>query len=261
MAFQEGETVYLEDSEGRRTFLKVSSGMIKVKSLGAIDGSRFADLDDGGRLEIVGRQYTVFRPGVMELMESLDRGAQIITPKDAATILMHCDVKSGDRVIEVGAGSGGLTTALLHAVAPTGHVHTLELREEYAERVGRNVSRTGLDAHWSYSIGDAREMDAGVGWKADVLTMDMPDPWLALPNLDRHVRDGGRVCAYIPNMNQMEGAAAAMRDLGYVGVHALENIQRYMEVQPGRVRPSFDTLGHTGYLVFGRKRSRRGRAS
>ena len=155
--------------------------MVKVQSLGAIDGTRFRDLDDGDRLTIVGREYTVFRPGVTELMDSLERGAQIISPKDAATILMHCDVKCGDRVIEVGAGSGGLTTALLHAVAPEGRVHTLELKEENAHRAGRNVARVGLDRYWSYAIGDAREMDPGVDWQADVLTMDMPDPWLALP--------------------------------------------------------------------------------
>ena len=255
MAFAEGETVFLEDSNGKRLFVKVEHGMVKVPSLGAIDGSRFKDLDDGDRLTIVGRSYTVFRPGVLELMGSLDRGAQIISPKDAATILMHCDIKSGDRVIEVGAGSGGLTTALLHAVAPEGHVHTLELREEYAKKVEKNVSRTGLDRYWSYSIGDAREMDAGIDWQADALTMDMPDPWLALPNLEKHLKNGGRVCAYVPNMNQVESIVVLMRGMGYADVCALENIQRYLEVHPGGVRPSFDTLGHTGYLVFGRKRS------
>lgn len=255
MAFQEGETVYLEDANGKRVWVKVAYGMVKAQSLGAIDGSRFRDLDDGDRMTVVGREYTVFRPGVLELMESLERGAQIISAKDAATILLHCDVKCGDRVIEVGAGSGGLTTALLHAVAPEGRVHTLELKEENAHRAGRNVARVGLDRYWSYAIGDAREMDAGVDWQADVLTMDMPDPWLALPNLDGNLRNGGRLCAYVPNMNQVESIVVALRESGYSDVHALENIQRYLEVHPGGVRPSFDTLGHTGYLVFARKRS------
>lgn len=255
MTFQEGETVYLEDSNGKRTFLKVMYGMVKVPSLGAIDGSRLRDLDDGDQFTVVGREFTVFRPGVLELMESLDRGAQIISPKDAATIVMHCDVKCGDRVIEVGAGSGGLTTALLHAVAPNGCVRTLEMRDDYAQRVLKNVSRTGLDAYWSYSIGDAREMDPGIDWQADVLTMDMPDPWLALPNLDPHLRAGGRLCAYVPNMNQVESTVVALRESGYADVRALENIQRFLEVHPGGVRPSFDTLGHTGYLVFARKRA------
>ena len=255
MEFQENETVFLEDPSGRRHWLKVSFGMVKVQGLGAVDGSKLKGLDDGARITIVGKEYTVFRPGAMDLMGSLDRGAQIITPKDAATILMHCDVHAGDRVLEVGAGSGGLTTALLSAVAPSGCVHTLELKEENAKRVERNVNRTGIGALWSYPIGDARESDPGIDWKADVLTMDMPDPWLALVNLGGHLRDGGRICIYVPNMNQVESSVIALREAGYADVRALENIQRYLEVHPGGVRPSFDTLGHTGYLVFARKRT------
>ena len=203
MAFQENETVFIEDESGKRYWLKVRYGMVKVQSLGAIDGNRLKDLDDGDSFTVVGREYVVFRPGIMELMTSLDRGAQVITAKDAATILMHCDVKCGDNVLEVGAGSGGLTTALLHAVAPDGHVHTLELKEENAIRAGKNAARTGLDTYWSYSIGDARTMEPPEG-PFDVLTMDMPDPWLAIDNLSPVLRSGGRVCAYVPNANQVE---------------------------------------------------------
>lgn len=256
MAFAENELIYLEDASGKRIWLKVADGMMKVQSLGTVDGSRFKDLEEGDLVTIVGREYRVFRPGVLELMESLDRGAQVITPKDAATILLHCDIKAGDRVIEVGAGSGGLTTALLHSVAPTGQVLTLELKEENALRVKKNTARVGLDKYWSYQIGDAREMNVDVDWKADALTMDMPDPWLALDNLEKHLRAGGRLCAYVPNMNQAESIVNALREHGYSDVHALENMQRGLEVHPGGVRPSFEMLGHTGYLIFARKTAR-----
>jgi len=255
MAFQEDELVYLEDASGKRIWIKLAFGMMKVQALGAIDGSRFKDLNEGDKVTIVGRDYRVFRPGVLELMESLDRGAQIISAKDAATILMHCDIKAGDKVIEVGAGSGGLTTALLHAVAPTGQVITLEYKEENALKAKKNVSRVGLDRYWSYQIGDARDAKFDIPWMADALTMDMPDPWLALSNLERFLRPGGRLCAYVPNMNQAESIVNALREHGYSDVHALENMQRGLEVHPGGVRPSFEMLGHTGYLIFARRTS------
>jgi len=253
MPFAENEFVYLVDSTGKRVWIRIAYSMLKVASLGTIDGSRFKDLDDGSRLTIVGREYTVFRPGTVELIESLERGAQIITPKDAATILMNCDIRSGTDVIEVGAGSGGLTTALLGAVAPEGHVFTVEFKEENAQRALRNVKRTGLDKYWTFMIGDAK--DVPFDFTADVLTMDMPDPWLALDNLLPHLKNGGRICAYVPNMNQAESIVLALRERDFAEVYALENMQRGLEVHPGGVRPAFEMLGHTGYLIFGRKRA------
>lgn len=247
------ELIYLLDQSGKRTWIRTEPKMLKISSLGTIDGSRLIGLEDGSRIEIVGKEYTIFRPGAIELMESLDRGAQIITPKDAATILMNCDVKAGDVVLEVGAGSGGLTTALLNAVAPLGKVITVEFKEENAQRALKNVRRNGMDKYWSSIIGDARDADVGE-ITVDALTMDMPDPWLALDNLAPHLRSGGRLCAYVPNANQAESIVNALREKGFAEVYALENLQRGLEVHPGGVRPSFEMLGHTGYLIFARKR-------
>lgn len=255
MAFKEGEFLYLQDEEGKRSWFRLQFGMIRMGGLGVIDGRRLEGLDDGDSLEIVGKMFNVFRPGVIELMESLDRGAQIITPKDACAIIMECDIKTGDRVIEIGAGSGGLTTALLRTVAPSGHVHTVEFKEHNAEKALKNVKRTGLDSYWSYQIGDAR--DAEIDFEgADALVTDMPDVENALDNLVPHLRNGGRVCTYVPNTNQLELAVNALRDRGFTDVRSMEIMRRGMEVHAGGTRPSFEMLGHTGYLTFARKRSR-----
>ena len=243
--------IFLVDGAGKKTWVKVSYEMLKVSSLGTLDGRRFADFDDGSKMSVAGKEYTIFRPGALDLIGSLDRGAQIITPKDAATILLNCDVMPGRTILEVGAGSGGLTTALLSAVGSEGKVHTIEFKEENIQRVFKNLQRTGLGEKWSNTFGDAR--DVSVDIVADALIMDMPDPWLALDNLYDNLRLGGRICAYVPNMNQAESIVVALREKGFADVYALENMQRGIEVHPGGVRPSFEMLGHTGYLVFGRK--------
>lgn len=254
MAFQENEFVYLVDSADRKYWLRVAYSMLKIPSLGTIDGERFRDMDDGSTMTVAGKEFTAFRPGTMELIESLERGAQIITPKDAATILLYTDVKAGDKVIEVGAGSGALTTSLLRAVSENGHVHTLEFKQENADRALRNIKRTGLDKNWTCQIGDARDSKVE-NYVADALIMDMPDPENALDNLLPNLRSGGRICAYVPNVNQLELVVKALRERKFSDVFAIENLQREMVVHPGGVRPSFDMLGHTAYLVFGRKRS------
>jgi tRNA (adenine57-N1/adenine58-N1)-methyltransferase len=89
--------------------------------------------------------------------------------------------------------------------------------------------------------------------KADAVVLDIPDPWEAVENVKRMMKGGGRFCAFVPNMNQVESTVIKLRASGFVEIDALENIQRTIEVHPGGVRPSFDTLGHTGYMVFARK--------
>ena len=253
MMFQDDEYVFLTDGKGGSHWTKVTDGMMKISSLGTVDGSKIKQMEDGQSFTIAGREFTIFRPCTADLMTAVERGAQIITPKDAATILLNCDVRSGDTVLEVGAGSGAMTTALLRTVAPDGHVHTIEIREDYAEKVGRNIRRAALDKNWMCQIADAKTASTDV--VADVLIMDMPDPWLALGNLSKNLRSGGRICIYVPNTNQVEESVKALRAMKFIDVTVMENIQREMEVHPGGVRPSYGTLGHTAYLVFGRKRS------
>ena len=57
------------------------------------------------------------------------------------------------------------------------------------------------------------------------------------------------------SINQVESTVLALRERRFRDVRALENLQRSLEVHPGGVRPAFDMLGHTGYMVFARKRS------
>ena len=251
--FKEGEFIFIADASEKRYWLKVSYGMLKVPGVGVVDGTKFKDIDDGDTITVAGKEFTAFRPGTVDLISSLERGAQIITPKDAASIIMNCDVKCGDKVLEVGAGSGALTTALIRTVMPSGYVHTVEMNEAHAARTYKNLERTGLDKYWNCQIGDARNVK--IENVADVLITDMPDPWLALDNLSKNLRPGGRICCYVPNMNQAESAVNALRERNYFGVRTTELLERGLEVHPGGVRPSFEMLGHTGYLVLARKRA------
>lgn len=246
----EGKLVFLLDDKGKKHWLKLEKGMIKVPSLGVVDGHRLLDAGDGAKVNLAGREFVLLAPGVIELMEAVERGAQIITPKDAATIVFELDLKDGDMVVEAGLGSGALTTALLHSVAPTGRVISVELREDFGDKGKRNVARTRSHNLWTLQIGDIRI--AELPQQADAVVLDMPDPWDAIENVCRFLRCGGRLCVYVPNTNQLELVVKKMRSSGFVGVKALENIQRTMEVHEMGVRPSYEMLGHTGYLAFGR---------
>jgi tRNA (adenine57-N1/adenine58-N1)-methyltransferase len=247
----EGDPIYLLDDKDRRYWLQLQKDMVRVQGLGVVDGNKIVGREDGTLIKLAGKDFFVFRATIMELMESLERGPQIITPKDAATIVFRLGLRAGDTVLEAGVGSGALTMALLNSVMPTGKVISVEVREEYAARARRNIDRAGMAEYWDLRIGDVKSIDVGAA--VDAVSLDMPDPWQALDNVDRCLRPGGRISIYVPNMNQVTEAVNGLREHGYQQIDALENIQRRIEVHPGGVRPSYDTLGHTGYMVFGRR--------
>lgn len=248
---REGDLVYFLDEKGRRCFATLEGGMMRVEGLGAVDGSRVVGLQNGSRISLAGKSFWVLRPGVAELMASLERGAQVIGSKDAATIVHMLDLKCGDTVVEGGVGSGSLTTALLHAVGPNGRVISVELREEFARKALRNIERVGYDKAWDLRIGDVRTIE--MPDRADAMVLDIPDPWEATKNAWRILKGGGRICSYVPNTNQVERAVRTLRDSGFLEVTALENIQRPIEVHEGGTRPAYEVLAHTGYMVFARK--------
>ena len=72
--------------------------------------------------------------------EGLHRRAQIITPKDASLLTSMLGITSGDRVLELGFGSAGLTLHLANIVGKDGLLTTVELREEHAKVGLENVA-------------------------------------------------------------------------------------------------------------------------
>ncbi|MBI0582646.1 MAG: tRNA (adenine-N1)-methyltransferase [Methanomassiliicoccus sp.] len=250
----EGEFIYLLDDRERRSWLQLRGEMVKVQGLGVVDGSKIVGRPDGSLIKLAGKDFRAFRATVVQLMESLERGPQIITPKDAATIVFQLGLRAGETVLEAGVGSAGLTMALLNAVMPSGKVISVEVREDFAQRARRNVERAGLAPYWDLRVGDVKTIELGT--EVDAVALDMPDPWLALDNVDRFLRPGGRFAGFVPNTNQVEGLVNGLRERGYLEVRAYENIQRSIDVHPGGVRPSYDNLAHTGYLVFGRRPAR-----
>ena len=131
---QAGEWITLQDSKGRRHSVFLERGKIFHTTKGGIAHD---DLIDGPDAVVIkskgGVDYLALRPLMADYSVSMPRGAAVIYPKDTAQIVTMADIFPGAKVVEAGAGSGALTTALLRAVGIHGQVISFERREDFAE--------------------------------------------------------------------------------------------------------------------------------
>ena len=57
----------------------------------------------------------------------MQHSTQIVYPKDFGYIAARMGVQSGQKILEIGTGSGSLTTFLASIVNPRGHVYTFDV--------------------------------------------------------------------------------------------------------------------------------------
>jgi tRNA (adenine57-N1/adenine58-N1)-methyltransferase catalytic subunit len=188
---------------------------------------------------------------VQDKLQGLHRNAQIILPRDAAQILMYCSIEPGQTVLEAGIGSGSLTIALASAIGSTGKVISYDIREEFVEHAMKNLKQAGLEKRVTTKL---KDVTAGIDeTDLDAVILDIPNPWVAVPHAWKALKVGGYLCTYSPLISQVEQTVRTIEGLGFIETKTYENIQREMVVSSHGTRPSFDMLGHTGYLTFARK--------
>jgi tRNA (adenine57-N1/adenine58-N1)-methyltransferase len=175
-------------------------------------------------------------------------------PKDIGLIIVKLSLASGCRVLEVGTGSGAMTTAAALAVGPTGHVDTYEAREESAEIAERNLRRAGVSDH--VTIYRRNALDGVAGQEYDAAIIDVGDPWPIIPLVHTVLAGGAPLMSFSPTVNQIEKTTQTLIEAGFKNIVTFECFIREMRVDSGKTRPATMMIGHTGYMTFGQKISR-----
>ena len=248
---QAGDAVALVGPEGERHFATAGPGTQRVGGLGVVDTAALVGKPWGAPLPLGLKRYTIVRPLLPDHLRGLERKAQIVIPKDAARIVFETGLRSGDRVVEAGVGSGSLTLALAHRVSPGGRVIALDQREDHLAVGRRNVERAGLAEAVDFRLADIRK---GVPERdLDAAVLDIPDPEIAIPALAASLRPGAAIAVYTPHITQAEKAVTALRETGFWDLRTLELLERTWTFQAQGARPDFEMLGHTGFLTFARR--------
>ena len=244
-------TVVLVDTKFNKYFINTGAKTDKYKGVGVVNPADFVGMEYGKKTKIKDKEFWIFKPSLMDKLQGLKRKAQVILPRDSAHIIINCSIESGHVVLEAGIGSGSLTIALSNAVAPNGKVISYELREDFIEHALKNLRTMDMD---KFVLIKNKDVTRGVDEKdLDAVILDMPNPWDAVSHAWKSLKVGGYLCTYSPLISQVEKTVQEIKKHGFIEVKTFENIQREMIVSKHGTRPSFDMLGHTGYLTFARK--------
>ncbi len=244
--------VLLLSPEKRKTWLAKVEHREFHTHLGMVDLGALEGLEWGSEISTnKGKRLVLLKPTLEDFVMKFERRTQIVYPKDAGLILIKLNVKQGDRILEIGTGSGAMTAFLANAVAPTGKVVTYEVRKDFQEMARRNLEKTELIEYIDFVLADAtRGVDGG---PYDAAMVDVGDPWDLVGKVHEVLKPSASLAAIAPTMNQAERLVQALKDEGFTMLECFELLYRRIEARPGKTRPTTQMIGHTAYVICARK--------
>lgn len=253
--FGAGDRIQLTDPKGKLYSFTITPGKEWHTHKGWINHDDLIGMPEGSVVSTTaGLKFTAFKPLLADFVLTMPRGATIVYPKDAAMIIGVADIFPGARVLEAGVGSGALTMSLLRAVGPTGKVHSVERRADFAENARLNVQTyfEGTPSNWSLEIGDLQDQNFEADF--DRVVLDMLAPWECVDISARSLRPGGVFLAYVATTTQLSATAEALKEDGrFTEPESSETLVRGWHHEGLAVRPQQRMIGHTGFLIQSRR--------
>jgi len=110
-------------------------------------------------------------------------------------LMVHARPASGERVLDIGCGTGETSLRAAAAVGADGAVHGVDISVPMLELAKARAAAAGV-THAQFSVGDAQS--AALGDPADLVisrfgVMFFEDPAKAFGNIRAHVKPGGRM--------------------------------------------------------------------
>lgn len=249
----EGDYVLIYVDDRRRKVVKASRGARFESDKGVLDLGHAVGLRYGSQVPLsTGTKAYLLRPLQLDLVSKFRRVTQVIYPKDAGFMILLAGISSGSYVLEIGVGTGYLTSFIANVVKPGGLVVGYEMRPEYAEVALKNLSKLGLDKNVIMRVADARLGIEKPGDRTfDAVFIDMPDPWNVYQKLGDVVRPSAPVITFLPTLNQVIKALEFVELVSCgVDVRVYETILREFEPHAQALRPRTLYTAHTGYIMF-----------
>jgi len=237
--------ILIEKSSSKKYIVKytkedfhTSSGVVKSKDLQA-------------NKEVVvsskGKEFFVLESRFTDLWESMQRGPQLLLPKDIGWILAKTGVNKESKVVDAGGGSGSLCLFLANVCK---EVTVYEVNAEHHRVLLKNIPAFGF----SNIKVKQEDIYKGIAEKElDLITLDLPEPWKVTLPAEKALKNGGFIVVYAPQINQCKQFIDSAKGTRIAIIETVELLERKWKIAGQIMRPEFEMLGHTGFLVRGRK--------
>ncbi len=163
-------------------------------------------------------------------------------PKEAG--LRKLGVKDGERVLEIGFGTGQCLVPLSVSVGETGRVYGVDLSEGMLRRAESRLAEAGLSDRAELKLGDAIDLPFEDAFVDAVFIsfalelFDTPEIPLVLEECRRVLKDDGRICvAAMSKEDQRDGFAVRL----YEWAH--DHFPSYVDCRPILPRQSLSSVG------------------
>lgn len=234
--------------QGKKFYVKDSSKDFHCQ-FGLIKASDLKKAKPGSVVKTnTDKELYVIEPNFVDIYRKIKRGAQIIPLKDIGSIITETGLNPKSKVVDAGAGSGGLS-CFMATIAK--EVTTYDIRDDFIKIVEKNKESLGLK---NLKIKKGSVYDSITEKNVDIVTLDLPEPWEAVDNAEKALKAGGFMVSYSPTIPQvMDFIKAIKENEKLIFLKTIEIIERDWDVDGRKVRPATQKIGHSGFLTFVRK--------
>ena len=241
-------------NHSKKWLAKISKNESFHTHIGVIKHSDAIGKEYGSRLITNKDKYVyVLKPTMFDYVMKIQHGTQIVYPKDIGYIIARAGIGDGQKILEIGTGSGSLTSFVASVVKPRGHVYTFDVDENFMKIAEKNIKKAGMSKYVTQHNLDLKTAKKMPVKDMDVALIDLGDPWIVIPQVRQMLKGSGSIFAICPTMNQLEKLTMALVENEFTDIESTEHIIRTIEAREGKTRHSFQGIGHTTYLCFARK--------
>lgn len=193
-------------------------------------------------------EFTIFEPSFLDYYRKMKRGPQIVPLKDIGIILSNVGIEKTWKVVDAGAGNGGVCLFLANLVKK---VTTYEIRGDFANIVKKNIEFLGMK---NITLKEKSIYEGIAEKNIDLITLDLPEPWLVIEHAAKALRVGGYLVSYSPSIPQTSDFNEKLKEFkAFQRMKVVEIIEREWDMQGRIQRPKTTPVGHSGFMTFARK--------